>query len=77
MIELTNDQVRALSEPQSDPPRLLNPRTNEAFVLLRVDEYKKLTANAYDDTPWTREELQASAWETLGWKSKCGPLSSP
>jgi alpha-D-ribose 1-methylphosphonate 5-phosphate C-P lyase len=70
MIELTDDQVRALSEPHTNPPRLLNPRTNEAFVLLSVEEYKKLAADAYDDTPWTREELQALAWETgerAGW----------
>jgi alpha-D-ribose 1-methylphosphonate 5-phosphate C-P lyase len=70
MIELTDDQVRALSEPQTNPPQVLNPRTNEAFVLLSVEEYKKLAADAYDDTPWTREELQALAWETserAGW----------
>src|SRR3954471_19458241 len=73
MIHLTEDQVRALSEPHADPPRLMNPRTNETFVLLSVDEYKQLTADAYDDKPWTREELQASAWETAeraGWEGE-------
>lgn len=48
----------------------MNPRTREAFVLLPVDEYKRLTADAYDDSPWTREELQALAWQTAnraGW----------
>lgn len=64
MIELTEEQVRALSEPQTSPPRLFNPRTNEAFVLLRDEEYKQLTAAIYDDSPWTRDELQAVAWET-------------
>ena len=70
MINLTEDQLRALSQPHVDPPRILNPRTNETFVLLRVEEYKRLTADAYDDKPWTREELQAQAWETSergGW----------
>ena len=36
MIELTEEQVKALSKPHSNPPQLLNPRTNEAFVLLRA-----------------------------------------
>lgn len=64
MIELTDDQVRALSEPHTNPPRLLNPRTQEAFVLLSLDEYKQLAANAYDDSPWTRQELESAAWQT-------------
>jgi len=62
MIELTEAQVQELSKPHSSPPQLLNPRTNEAFVLLRIDEYKQLTE--YDDSPWTREELQAAAAAT-------------
>jgi len=71
MIELTEQQVLELSKPHSNPPQLLNPRTNEAFVLLRIDEYKQLTE--YDDTPWTREELQAMAAATAeraGWETK-------
>ena len=73
MINLTEDQVRALSEPHANPPRLVNPRTNEAFVLLSVDEYKRLTEEAYDDKPWTREELDAMAWATAeraGWEGE-------
>jgi hypothetical protein len=42
MIELTEQQVRALENPESTPPRVVNPRTREAFVLLRVDEYERL-----------------------------------
>jgi PHD/YefM family antitoxin component YafN of YafNO toxin-antitoxin module len=61
-IELTDDQLRALSGPQSNPPQVVNPRTHEAFVLIRVEQYKKLTEGLYDDSPWTREELEASAW---------------
>jgi hypothetical protein len=70
MIELTEEQVQELSKPQSSPPQLLNPRTNEAFVLLRIDEYKQLTTTQYDDSPWTRDELQAVAAATAdraGW----------
>ena len=69
-IELTDDQMRVLSQPHSNPPQVVNPRTHEAFVLLGVDQYKKLTEELYDDSPWTREELQAAAWQTAeraGW----------
>jgi len=72
-IELTEDQMRALSQPHPNPPQVVNPRTHEAFVLLRVDQYKKLTESLYDDSPWTREELQASAWQTAeraGWDAE-------
>ena len=75
MIELTEEQVQELSEPHSSPPQLLNPRTNEAFVLLPVDEYKQLTAVQYDDSPWTRDELQAVAAATAdraGWDTEAG-----
>ena len=64
MIELTEEQVQALAQPESSPPRVVNPRTKETFVLLRVDEYERLKEE-YDDSPWTREELQALAWETV------------
>jgi len=73
MIELTEEQVKALSESHSNPPQLLNPLTKEAFVLLHVDEYKQLTSAIYDDTPWTREELAAVAWKTgerAGWDAE-------
>ncbi len=73
MIELTEEQVRELSKPHSTPAQLLNPHTNEAFVLLRIDEYKQLTTAQYDDTSWTRDELQAVAAETAersGWDTE-------
>ena len=64
MIELTEQQVQALEQPESTPPCIVNPRTKETFVLLRVDEYERLK-EGYDDSPWTREELQALAWERV------------
>jgi alpha-D-ribose 1-methylphosphonate 5-phosphate C-P lyase len=69
-IELTEDQMQALSQPQPNPPQMVNPHTHEAFVLLPVDQYKKLTEELYDDSPWTREELHAIARQTAertGW----------
>jgi hypothetical protein len=64
MIELTEQQATALNNPQNTPPRVVNPRTKVTFVLLRADEYEPLKENEYDDTPWTRDELQAVAWQT-------------
>ena len=65
MIELTEQQLQALEHADSTPPHVVNPRTKETFVLLRVDEYERLKEDEYDDSPWTREELQALAWETV------------
>jgi hypothetical protein len=71
MIELTEQQSRALDHSDTTPPRVVNPRTNETYILLRVDEYERLKAGEYDDSPWTREELHALAWEagkSAGWE---------
>jgi hypothetical protein len=71
MIELTDQQLQAMEKPDATPPRLVNPRTMETFVLLRVDEYERLKEDEYDDSPWTKEELQALAWEAgkqAGWE---------
>ena len=65
MIELTEQQIQALENQEATPARVVNPRTQETFVLLRVEEYELLNDQEYDDTPWTREELQALAWERI------------
>jgi hypothetical protein len=72
MVELTEQQLEALQQAEASPPRILNPRTKETFVLLPLDEYERLKADGYDDSPWTREELQTLAWavgEQLGWEA--------
>src|SRR5437588_12001252 len=71
VIELTEQQLQALDHPDATPPRVVNPRTRETFVLLRVDEYERLKANEYDDSPWTSKERHALAWEAgkhAGWE---------
>ena len=65
MIELTEQQLQALETAEATPPRIVNPQTKETFVLLRVEEYERLKEEEYDDSPWTREELQALAWERV------------
>jgi hypothetical protein len=71
MIELTQQQVDALENTEGTPLRLVNPRTEATYVLLPADEYERLKADEYDDSPWTKEELQALAWEAgrrAGWE---------
>jgi hypothetical protein len=68
MIELTDEQVQALERPEAQPPRLVNPRTQQTFVLLSAEDYERLTRDDYDDSPWTDEEttmLAAEAGEML------------
>ena len=70
MIELTKQQAQALEVGAGMPPEIVNPVTNETFVLLPMDEYKRLKESEYDDSPWTREELHALAWHAgkqAGW----------
>jgi hypothetical protein len=71
MIELTEQQMQALENANGSPPRLVNPRTKETFVLIRADEYERLTEDEIDYSPWTKEEMLALAWEagkSIGWE---------
>jgi hypothetical protein len=71
MIELTEEQMRALERADSTPPRVVNPQTQEMYVLLRVEQYERLKEEEYDDSPWTSEERHALAWEAgkhAGWE---------
>ena len=58
MIELSDDQRRALRN-ESKPLRVVDPDTSETFVLVRAADYARLVA--YDDTPWTAEEMDELA----------------
>ena len=72
MIELTEQQMRALEKREAAPPQVVHPQTREMFVLVRADEYKRLKENEYDDSPWTKDELHAAAWEVgkqVGWEN--------
>ena len=64
MIEMTEQQLQALETLEAVPPRTVNSRFAETCVLLRVDEYERLKEE-YDDSTWTREELQVLAWERV------------
>ena len=57
MIELTTEQLQVLAHPQESPPRVLNPDTQQTFVLLPLADYQRLIEDEeYDDGPWTDEE---------------------
>ncbi len=69
MIELTEQQARAIEQPDTTPPRLVHPRTRQRFVVLSEDEYERLMV--YDAGSWTDEErdlVRAEALEALGWE---------
>ena len=64
MIELTQEQVQSLGKPQATPPRVVNPQTQETFVLVPLAEYGRLIDDeSYDDSPWTDEERDKLRWE--------------
>jgi hypothetical protein len=69
MIELTEELRKAVREQSGTPVRLVDPSTGDAFVLLRAEDYDRLSE--YDDSPWTDEErdlLRAEVVESLGWE---------
>lgn len=49
MIELTDAQRQAMQG--EDPPRLVDPVTQETYVLLRADVYDRLKGLLADDLP--------------------------
>jgi hypothetical protein len=69
MIVLTQEQVQAMTTPQATLVRVVNPQTQEMFVLVPAAEYGRLIdEEGYDDSPWTEEErdlLRAEACEML------------
>ena len=67
-IELQPDQQKALDN--SELLRAVDPRTNATYVLVREEFYDRLKQLAYDDSPWTLEEMDRLAWEAgelAGW----------
>ena len=71
MIELTQEQVHAVGKSAASPPRVVNPQTQEMFVLVPLAEYERLREGEYDDSPWTDEEMELLAWEAgkqAGWE---------
>jgi len=55
IIELTEEMREAAREQTGTPLRLVDPTTQEVFVLLRAEDYDRLTE--YEASPWTEEEM--------------------
>jgi hypothetical protein len=53
MLELTEEQRQAAQG--KEPPRLVDPHTGEAYVLLRAAAYDRLRALLNDDMPGMEE----------------------
>jgi hypothetical protein len=43
-LPLTDEQCRAVATSPQEPLRLVDPKTNDVFVLLRADDYERLRA---------------------------------
>ena len=41
-LPLSEEQLSAVAAQPGEPVRLVNPKTNEVFVLLRADEYERV-----------------------------------
>jgi hypothetical protein len=63
MIELTEQQARALAGSNETPPVVVDPTTKTRYVLLRQEVYEHLIDDDSDDSPWTDEEMALLAAE--------------
>ena len=71
IIQLTEEQARAVAAGGDVPPTLVDPNTQTNYVLIRKEHYERLTGDEYDDSPWTAAERDVLAWEAgkhAGWE---------
>jgi hypothetical protein len=74
MIELTEEQSKAIKDVAELPPVAIDRRTNTPYVLLRQDIYERLKGLIYDDSVVRGEELRlmlarsaaANGWDEPG-----------
>ncbi len=68
-IELNLEQRQALAEAAESPPRVIDPESNTAYVLVRADVYEKMQALLDEDDVRQMEpllvELSPEDWEDL------------
>jgi hypothetical protein len=59
-----------LARHPGQPLRLVDPETNTAFVVMEAKFFDRISAGAYDDSPWTDDEkdrLALEAGKSIGW----------
>jgi hypothetical protein len=69
-MELTEQQQHALDSRDEDPPRIIDPRTKDCYVLVRADVFDRLKAMLYDDEALSDDEKRrqlAASGERAGW----------
>lgn len=49
MIELTDPQLKAMSQSQDEPPRFVDPRSQRSYVLVPLEVFERLAAALSDD----------------------------
>ena len=66
-IELTDDQRLALNARSDEPVQIIDPRTQEAYVLLRADLYARLKGYLGAEE---EEQAQRKAWLEAATKAR-------
>jgi hypothetical protein len=67
---LTEEQRRKLREGKGEPITLIDPDTEQVYVLVRAEVYERLKRLVYDDSPPTDEEKRrqlAESGKRAGW----------
>ena len=59
MIELTPELRQAVQEHPNEPTRLLDPVTQQTFVLVRAEVYDRLRGLLYDDSEFAIHQAYA------------------
>lgn len=70
-IRLTEQQQRALDETHGGPPRLVDPRSNEAYVLLPLEEYEAVLEIVEDER--RQRAIREVALRNAGDRAKRAP----
>jgi hypothetical protein len=68
MLELTQEQRQAIAGAES--PVILDPETQQSYVLVRKEVFDRIKALLYDDSEWTSDEqlrLLAESGKRAGW----------
>ena len=68
MIQLTQDQRHAIAGAESSV--MLDPETNQSYVLVRKEVFDRIKGLLYDDSEWTTAEqlrLLADSGTRAGW----------
>ena len=63
MIQLSDEQLQSIRGATGTPATVVDPRTQETFVVLQLDDYHRLLNR--DDSPLTPSERQNLWWHNL------------